>query len=87
LDRAGGISPENEVPSSLVTGNLKEWGVGELKKGKYSKISSLNHFTILGDARKSKLSKFSSFKSREKIVYSIEKSPSFYFTGVSVIGK
>jgi len=39
LDRDGGIPPKNEVLSSLVTGNLKEWGVGELKKGKYSKIS------------------------------------------------
>jgi hypothetical protein len=58
LDEAGGISTETEVPSSLVTGNLKEWGEGEPKRGKYSKLSSLNHFTISGDARKSKFPSF-----------------------------
>ena len=70
------ISIENEVPSSLVTRNLNEWGAGEPKKWKASKISSLNHFTISGDARKSNLSKFSSFKSGEKVVYYIGNSSS-----------
>jgi hypothetical protein len=71
----------------LVTGNLKEWGEGEPKRGKYSKLSILNHFKISGDARKSKLSKFSSFKSREKVEYSIGKSPSSNFLRVSIISK
>jgi hypothetical protein len=72
LDRPGGISIETEVYSSLVIGNLKEWGEEEHNKGKSYKLSSLNHFTILGDARKSKLSKFSSFRSQEKVVHSKE---------------
>ena len=87
MDEDGEKSRETKVPSSLVTTNLNEWGEGEPKKGKSSKISSLNHFTILGDARKWKFSRFSSFSLGEKDEYSTGKCPSFDFTGASTIGK
>jgi hypothetical protein len=57
------VLTKSEVLSSLVIGNLNEWGVGEPKKGKSSKLSSLHHLTISGDERKSKLSRLSSFNS------------------------
>jgi hypothetical protein len=81
------MSTETEVHSSLVIGNLREWGEGEPKRGKYSKLSSLNHFTISRDARKSKFYKLSSFKSGGKVEYSTGKFPSSNFLGFSVIGK
>jgi hypothetical protein len=87
LDEDGGVSTKTKVPSSLVAKNLKEWGEGEPKRGKYSKISILNHFTTSGDVRKSNFSIFSSFSSGTKVEYSTEKYHSFDFIGVSTIGK
>jgi hypothetical protein len=45
-----------EVSPSLDTINLTGGGVGNPKVGKYSKLLGLNHFTISGETRFSKLS-------------------------------
>ena len=87
MGRSRGISTETEVLSYLVTWNLNEWGVGEPKKGKHSKLSNLNHFTISRDAIKSNISKLYSFKSREKVVSSIRKYSNSDITRVSAIVK
>jgi hypothetical protein len=57
----GEKSKGTEVPSSLVTTNLKERGEGEPRVGKSSRLSSLNQFTTSGEARTSKFSTLSSF--------------------------
>jgi hypothetical protein len=55
-----------EVPTSLVTKNLKEKGEGEPRVGKSSRISSLNQFTTSSEESTSKFSNLSSFNSGGK---------------------